>query len=320
MQWVLLLVAGMFGLARIQPLPQSCRDPSIHFRCVRPACFVGPDGLPAKPGRIVSEEWLRQRRSASSIPEAGEVSRPVTPDDEYPIRIDWDGILVDDPGHPDDIVGRVAEVIEHLLGEQGAEFEKRACGLLGAADLRSYFRNAKGFFEGHVGRYTKSRRKAPIYWLLQSARKNYGTWIYYHGLDRDTVFKCLRNYVEPKVKGENVRLRDMKATIESMKDSVGRRERSKLEKAAERQEGLVEELNAFKQKLEQVGEIGVDPDANDGVILNVAPFHELTPWKEAKTSWNDLVEGKFEWSNIGKRLREKGLVGRRADRKVARHG
>lgn len=39
-----------------------------------------------------------------------------------------------------------------------------------------------------------------------------------------------------------------------------------------------------------------------------APLHELVPWKEAKNYWEELLAGKYEWSSIGKQLREKGLV------------
>ncbi len=46
----------------------------------------------------------------------------------------------------------------------------------------------------------------------------------------------------------------------------------------------------------------------DGVVLNIAPLHELVPWKEVKNYWEELLEGKYEWSSIGKQLRQKGLV------------
>ena len=38
--------------------------------------------------------------------------------------------------------------------------------------------------------------KAPIYWLLQSSKKNYALWLYYHRLDKDILFKARQNYVE----------------------------------------------------------------------------------------------------------------------------
>jgi hypothetical protein len=44
------------------------------------------------------------------------------------------------------------------------------------------------------------------------------------------------------------------------------------------------------------------------VVLNIAPLWALVPWKEAKAYWDDLMKGKYEWSSIGKQLRQKGLV------------
>ena len=45
----------------------------------------------------------------------------------------------------------------------------------------------------------------------------------------------------------------------------------------------------------------------DRVVLNVAPLWELVPWREAKKYREALLEGKYEWSSIGKQLRGKGL-------------
>jgi len=270
-----------------------------------PGMLVGPDGLSARPGGIVSEEWLRARPNAITLPPEGSVSRPTIPDNEYPLQIVWDGILVDDPAHQDDIVRRIREVLELLWKDRAEAIEQEACGILGVKDLREYFRNPKHFWEDHVKRYSKSRRKAPIYWLLQSPRRYYGLWLYYHRLDKDLLYKALRNYVDPKFRLEESRLRELRDHLPATPEG---RERKTLEKQIDDQETIVNGVLDFKERLEKVAALGLDPDLNDGVILNIAPLRELVPWKEPKQYWDDLLAGKYEWSTIGKQLREKGLV------------
>ena len=43
-------------------------------------------------------------------------------------------------------------------------------------------------------------------------------------------------------------------------------------------------------------------------MLTHSALWELVPWKLAKSYWEELMEGKYEWSSIGKQLRQKGLV------------
>ena len=65
------------------------------------------------------------------------------------------------------------------------------------------------------------------------------------------------------------------------------------------------------EALERVAALGYDPDLNDGVVLNIAPFHEVTPWKEARAYWDELCAGRYEWSTMSQRLKEKGVFGHR---------
>lgn len=226
----------------------------------------------------------------------------------YPLRIDWDGILTDDPEHPADIVRRVRDVFELLWGERAEAIEREACELLGVSALRDYFRKptAGGFWHDHIKRYSKSRRKAPIYWLLQSSKKNYGLWLYYHRLDNDLLFKALLNYVKPKLRLEENKLEQLRVQ-RTIVGAVGR-EAKQIEKQLDRQEVLMSELHDFHDKLERAAKLGLEPDLNDGVVLNMAPLWELVPWAEAKKYWEELKDGKYEWSAIGKQMREKGLV------------
>ena len=227
---------------------------------------------------------------------------------DYPISIDWDGILVDDPHHQRDIVRRVREVLELIWKDRAEAIEKETCEILGVKELPDYFRKPGkgGFWEDHISRYSKSRRKAPIYWLLQSSKKNYGLWLYYHRLDKDLLLKALLNYVEPKNRLEESRLESLR----SQKTAAGGSGKGakNLDKEIEKQEDFLSELRDFKDKLQRVANLHLEPDLNDGVVLNIAPLWELVPWKQAKNYWEELLEGKYEWSSIGKQLREKRLV------------
>ena len=226
----------------------------------------------------------------------------------YPIRIDGDGIIPDQPDHIDDIVCRVREFFELIWKKRAEAIEEEASEILGVKELRDYFRKPGkgGFWDDHISRYSKSRRNAPIYWLLQSSKKNYALWLYYHRLDKDLLFKALVNYVEPKIRLETSRLESLR----SQKAAAGEsgKEGKRLAKEVERQEDFLSELRDFEDKLRRAANLHLEPDLNDGVVLNIAPLWELVPWKEAKNYWNELMEGQYEWSSIGKQLRQKGLV------------
>jgi hypothetical protein len=228
--------------------------------------------------------------------------------DGYPLRVNWDGILVDDPDHPDDIAQRARHVIEVIWKNQAEALEKEACGILGVKEIRDYFRKPSkgGFWDDHVARYSKSRRKAPIYWLLQSAKKNYALWLYYLRFDKDLLFKALVNYVEPKIRMESSRLETFRSKKAVAGDSG--KEAKRLAKEVEQQEDFISELRDFEDKLRRAANQHLVPDLNDGVVLNIAPLWELVPWKEAEEYWEELLAGKYEWSSIGKQLRQKGLV------------
>lgn len=216
-----------------------------------------------------------------------------------------DGVLVDDEHGPNDIVTKVRCTIESFFADFSESAEEEAKEMIAVKQLRDYFRKPGkgGFWDDHISRYSKSRRKAPIYWLLQSTKKNYSIWLYYHRLDKDILFKALVNYVEPKIRLESDRLDSLRA-----QKGEGGKASKKLDKEIEKQEDFLSELRDFEEKLRRAAELHLVPDLNDGVVLNIAPLHELVPWKEAEKYWEELLEGKYEWSSIGKQLREKGLV------------
>jgi hypothetical protein len=261
-----------------RPAPEL-PDPFAPLPVCAPGALTGADGLPL------------------DEPPAG-----------YPLRADRDGILVDDPEHDDDLTARVREVFDLIWPKSAEARESEACELLGVKTLRDYFRKpaAGGFWTDHVKRYSKSRRKAPIYWLLQSSKKNYAVWLYYHRLDKDILFKILLNYVEPKIRLEESALDQLRAQREAA--GAGGREAKQLEKQLDRHEAFLSELNDFRDKLQRAANLNLEPDLNDGVVLNIAPLWELVPWAEAKKYWEELKRGKYEWSTISKQLRAREII------------
>jgi hypothetical protein len=273
-------VGNLFGRWEIrfttgESKPQKLPEPFDPLPICPPGILQGPNGLPANSEDVPSN---------------------------YPIRIDWDGIIADDPEHEDDIVRRVREVLEVIWRDRAEAIEKEACEILEVKKLRDYFRKPGngGFWMDHVKRYSKSRRKAPIYWYLRSAKGNYGLWLYYHRLDKDILFKALLNYVEPKIRLEEDRLNTMRIKKEATGSSG--REVKQLEKDIDRLEQFASELHDFAQKLHRAADLRVDFDLNDGVILNMAPLWELIPWSEPKKYWEELQEGKYDWSHIAYQL------------------
>jgi hypothetical protein len=264
------------GAKQPPPLP----DPFAPLPVCSPGMLTGADGLP-----------LTQ-------------SPP-----DYPIRnVAWSGILVDEDGHQDDIVRRVRDVLHLIWGDREGDIEAEACQILGVRELRDYFRKpgAGGFWADHVRRYSKSRRKAPIYWLLQSGKKNYALWLYYHRLHKDLLYQALRSHVEPRLRLESDKL-DTLRTQKGAAGDTGRAARQ-LERDIDRQEALLSELHEFHDALRRAADLGLTPDLNDGVVLTIAPLWEVVPWREAKAYWDDLLAGEYEWSSIGNQLRAKGIV------------
>jgi len=282
-------------------------DPFLPIQPSAPGMLVGPDGLPGHDGYVASPQWLRSRHYIGDRP-------PILPESDalesaYPLRIEWDGIIVDDPDHVEDIVRRIQDAFEIIWPGSAESTENDICSKIGAkGGLREFLRRAGkgGFWQEHVFRYSKSRRKAPIYWLLQSSGRNYALWLYYHRLDKDLLFKALVNYVEPKIRLEHSRLETLRSQLAVAGESG--KEAKRLARDVERQEDFLSELRDFEDKLRRAANLHLEPDLNDGVVLNIAPLHELVPWKEAKNYWDELLKGGYEWSSIGKQLRQKGMV------------
>lgn len=280
-------------------------DPFDPLPVCPPGTLVGPDGLPANKDTIVSETWLRQRPNAITLPPDELGGNDVIPKEEYPLEVAWDGILVDDPTHPGDIVRRVRHVLVLLFPNRATFIENEICDLLGVKDIRDYFRDPRrGFFAFHIARYTQNRRKAPIYWLLQSANRSYSLWLYCHRLGEYSYLEASRSYVDAKINLERGRLQELQQGLAALQGTA----RKQHERQIGQQQKLVDELVSFGKTLDKIGVSKLPPDLNDGVLISIAPLHELVPWKEAEKTWHELVAGQYTWSTMSQQMARRNLI------------
>ena len=298
--------------ARIQNLLMWCVGVAFGRWDVRKALdpallppLGGPfDPLPrCAPGALVGSNGLPARKDAPPVPLSPGL--PVSLSPGPPVPIAWGGILVDDPTHPSDIVARVREVLALLWGDRADAIEREACQILGFGCLRDYFRDPRqGFYPFHIRRYSKSRRKAPIYWLLQSEKRSYAIWLYCQRLTPATLYAAGRDYADAKVALEAGRLEELRRGLERLAGSA----RKRREQEIERQQRLVAEVTDFRNRLDAVALRNLPPDLNDGALISIAPLWELVPWKEAQRTWEALVAGEYAWSTMAQQMRERGLV------------
>ncbi|MCA1793336.1 MAG: BREX-1 system adenine-specific DNA-methyltransferase PglX [Desulfobacteraceae bacterium] len=211
---------------------------------------------------------------------------------DYPIRITWHGILVDDEGHIEDVGLRVRESIEVVWKERTEVIEQELCVILNVKTLREYFRRPLSFFTEHLKRYSKSRRQAPIYWPLQTPSCSYTLWIYYHRLTDQTLYTCVNDFVEPKLK-------TVMDNLTALRNQTTRS--SAEEKDLVRLTDLESELKDFRDELLRIAGFW-KPDLNDGVQITASPLWKLfqhRQWqKKLKDTWKKLETGEYDWAHL----------------------
>ena len=215
----------------------------------------------------------------------------------YPVHIAWDGVLVDDPSDPRDLENRVRDIIKIIWSGSSCihrpeAIEQECCEILGVRLLRDYFRRPTGFFADHLKRYSKSRRQAPIYWQLSAGNGSYSAWLYYHRFTQDTIYRVLRDFVEPRIQQAEREQFELGSQGALSGDAAVRLEEAQT---------LLQDLRIFKSELDLVAPLW-NPDLNDGVIINHAILWRITPYtpwqKKCKECWDKLVKGDYDWAHL----------------------
>ena len=218
-------------------------------------------------------------------------------------------IWVDDPGHRFDVVSLVQGVAEERWhGSADRILRGAAEAASGREDIRFWYRYR--FFRVHVSAYSKSRRKAPIYWQLATPSGAYSVWLSYHCSTKDSLYKILNDFLGPKLQYEVRKLAGMTHVAE---DNPGASQREEIAK----QEAFVDELRVFHEEVARIAPLW-GPNLNDGVIINYSPLWRLVPqhraWqKECRKCWDTLAAGRCDWAHLAMHLWPERVVPKCAD-------
>lgn len=203
------------------------------------------------------------------------------------------GILVDDPGHTHDLA-RLAEAVLECVETPVPN------------DVRRWLQ--KDFFALHLLRYSKSRRKAPIYWPLSTASGSYTLWVYYPSLNNQTLFTAVNDFLD----GPNGKLTQVSRECAELRIKGSGRSRDE-EKQYETLQTFEQELTDLRDTLLKIAPT-YQPSHDDGVQISAAPLWPLfrhKPWQKVlKDTWTKLEKGDYDWAHLAMaywpdRVREK---------------
>lgn len=207
------------------------------------------------------------------------------------IHVPADGIMTNRPESTLCLAAHVRDVMHLLWDEKADDREYELCQLIGCKSLQDYLQSPTGFFDYHFKRYTKSRRKAPIYWLLASQDGTVDYWVYYPKLTKNTLPQLVNSL---RAEAEALRSR-LNAALTAHDKSMETTVRAEQEQV----EGMQDELSRI------IGS-GYEPCHDDGVPVTAAPLLQLIlhrAWRqECEKNMEALVKGDYDWSHLAMSL------------------
>lgn len=238
-------------------------DPFAPVPVCPPGMLVGPDGLPGVP-------------------------------DRYPLALTDHRVLVDEPGHRADL-GQLVQDAAAILVDDPASLLAEAAQLLGVADARTYLR--RRFFKDHLSRYSKSRRKAPLYWPLTVPSRRFTVWLYAPALSREAIFAAAAHAKRRHDAAEAESRRLESAQLQASTADPG--SLRSITRQLDATRSLAEELRTFHRSIAHVADTGWVPDLDDGIVVCAAPFADLLPdWpKDPAETLVQLRTGKLDWTS-----------------------
>ena len=177
--------------------------------------------------------------------------------------------ITDEKDFSNDIVEKIKEFIKFVYGEENLKDNLNFIAeALGNKDnnsaeeiIRTYF--IKDFYSDHLQRY----QKRPIYWLMNSGKKNAFSCLFYmHRYEPLTVARVRADYLihyqemlENKRKFIERQLSD---------DNISAKEKKNIENQLKELDTLLKELREYANEVKHIAEQKIPLDLDDGVNVN----------------------------------------------------
>ena len=177
--------------------------------------------------------------------------------------------ITDEKDFSNDIVEKVKEFIKLVYGEENLKDNLNFIAeALGNKDnksaeeiIRTYF--IKDFYADHLQRY----QKRPIYWLMNSGKKNAFSCLFYmHRYEPLTVARVRADYLIPYQE----MLENKRKFIERQlsDDDISAKEKKNIEKQLKELDTLLKELREYANEVKHIAEQKIPLDLDDGVNVN----------------------------------------------------
>lgn len=177
--------------------------------------------------------------------------------------------ITDEKDFSNDIVEKLKEFINLVYGEENLKDNLNFIAeALGNKDnksaeeiIRTYF--IKDFYSDHLQRY----QKRPIYWLMNSGKKNAFSCLFYmHRYEPLTVARVRADYLIPYQE----MLENKRKFIERQlsDDDISAKEKKNIEKQLKELDILLKELREYANEVKHIAEQKIPLDLDDGVNVN----------------------------------------------------
>ncbi len=160
---------------------------------------------------------------------------------------------------------RVSEGIEELFAHNdGAETELREYF---GTDPSNWLRE-RFFRYHHVDEYKPRGERSPIYWQLESSNGGFSCYVYYHGIDANTLPKLRGQYLDPRIDKLENELETLNA------QTSGDNPNKELLKRQEDVQNDLDDIKEFRDTIDEMIDDGVTVDVEKGIWENIKKWDQ----------------------------------------------